>query len=371
MVRNKTVLVTLDYPPDKGGVARMYGQIAECLVNKLDVVVNRPNEIARNTKVIYRELVNDNLSLKWWPAVKEIYQLWKSGRYKKVVIGQVLPLGSAAFLVSLITDLKYDVFVHGMDITLPQQSFRKKLLVKLVFKRAHKIIAANKYVSGIVTKIGIRSSKVEVVYPVPGVTQLPKNALVAHLSEAYKLTDKPVLLTVTRLVQRKGIQHVIAALEKVWQKYPDTHYVVCGSGPYQSDIEQSIQDSSRPKNIHLLTNQDDGEVSAWYQLATMFIMTPYTLSNGDYEGFGIVYLEAASHMKPSIATRHGGINEAVLDEQTGLLVEEGNVSKIAEAIIKLIENHELAETFGKNGAAYVQQSFTLETMKEKLSSLYG
>jgi phosphatidylinositol alpha-1,6-mannosyltransferase len=370
MLNDKVVLVTLEFPPDKGGVARMYGQVTQCMEDRIEVIVDRPNEAVRNPNVHYRELVNKEKFWKWWPAVKEIYALWKTKKYKKVIIGQVLPLGSAAFLVSLFTNLKYDVFFHGMDFTFTQSHFRKRVLTKLILRRAQRIIAANNFMAELIIKSGVDRDKIVVIHPAPGIIIQPENSLIKQLADSYKLLDKPVLLTVARLVERKGIQHVLKALEIVWQKNPEVNYIILGDGPYKKELEVLTKKSTYPRNVHFLSNQNDKELSAWYQIATLFIMTPYTLASGDYEGFGVVYLEASIHSKPCIATRSGGVPEAVVDGKTGLLVEEKNIKEIAVAITRLIENPDLAKTYGDNGARYVIDNFSQSIMRKKLNSLY-
>lgn len=371
MEENKFAMVTLEYPPDKGGVARMYGQIAQLMSDMLDVYVDRPDHVSRNDTVTYVELIDEHAKWKWYPAVKFFIQLARQKKYKRIIIGQVLPLGTAGYIASLLCGLSYDVILHGMDMSMPLKSFKKRWLIKKILKKANKIICANKYVSIYVLELGISSDKVSLVYPVPGVAGKTDNQLVGHLTEAYKLASKPIILSVGRLVERKGFQYVILSMEEVWKFHPDANLIIIGEGDYKEALEKFISTSSRPKNIHLLSKQTDDELSAWYQKASIFVFTPITLANGDHEGFGIVNLEAQVYGKPVVASRSGGVPEAVIDNETGILVEEKNIKETSEAIMRLIDNPDYAKKLGENGKLRVEQKFTFDQMKKKLASLYA
>lgn len=371
MAQNKYAMITLEYPPDTGGVARMYGQIAKLMGDKLEVFVDRPNHANRNDTVTYVELINKHLKWKWYPSVKFLIQLARQKEYKKIIIGHVLPLGTAGYIASLFFGMSYDVILHGMDMSIPMKSFRKRWMIKKVLKRANRIICANKYVSKYVAELGISADKVSVIYPIPGIADETNNQLVRHLTEAYNLVDKPIILSVGRLVERKGFQYVIQSMEEVWKFHSDANLIIIGDGDYKEALEKLIATSSRSKNIHLLTKQTDNELAAWYRNALIFVFTPVTLTNGDHEGFGIVNLEAQVYGKPVVASRSGGVPEAVIENKTGILVQEKNVVEISAAILKLIDNPDYAKKLGENGKLRVEQEFNLDQMEKKLASLYA
>ena len=95
-------------------------------------------------------------------------------------------------------------------------------------------------------------------------------------------------------------------------------------------------------------------------MADIFVMTPITMENGDCEGLGIVYLEAALHGKPSIGTRHGGVPEAIIDNETGVLVSEKNSAEIASAVLGLLDDSVRLQDLGRSAERRVKELFTPE-----------
>ena len=107
-----------------------------------------------------------------------------------------------------------------------------------------------------------------------------------------------------------------------------------GDGIEKKNYELRIKNYELDEHVLLITDATDEEVNAWYELCDMFIM-PAREEDGDFEGFGIVYLEANSYSKPVIAGDSGGVRDAVKDGVNGLLVNPESVEEIKNAIIKL------------------------------------
>lgn len=363
---NKFALLTLEYPPQTGGVARMYEQLVKVLPGKIDVYVQRPEQLERNEYVTYVSFLRDNPWPRWWPTIRLVREIWKTGKYQSIIVGHVLPLGTAVRILQFFTKLRYEVIVHGMDVNIPAKNKWKKHLLRWVLRGAHGVIAANKKVADKVVSLGVSPQNVHIVYPIPGVEQRPAVDTIRQLAQSYGLHNGPVLLTVARLVERKGVQDVIESLASIWKKYPTLNYVIIGKGPYENELREKISNLAKPHQVHLLTNQTDSDIASWYGLSDIFIMTPTTLPNGDIEGLGIVYLEAALYRKPSIGTRHGGVPEAIIDGETGLLVSESNSSEIAEAVISLLNDKELMRSFGVAAENRVKYAFSKHNQEKQL-----
>lgn len=364
----KFALVTLEFPPHGGGVARMYGQIAQALGQQLDIYVQTPLSEQRVSGVQYLQLIDTNYRLAWWPAIKLIWRLGRSKKYDAIVIGHVLPLGTAAWLVSWFVSLKYYIVVHGMDITVSQNIWRKKIILRVILKGAKGVIAANKNIAKITTKLSPKAI-VSVIYPAPGITTTKPSELVKHLVQTYDLHKGKIILTVARLVPRKGISFILEAMNLVWQTHPDAQYIIVGNGPEEENLRQQILSLSRSHQVHLLTKQSDQEIAAWYDAADIFVLTPYTLPNADTEGLGIVYLEAGLHGLPVIGSNHGGVPEAIVENVTGILVPEHNVNLTAGAIVQLLDDDQLRAEMGDNAQKYIRHHFNTDIMRQKLTTL--
>ncbi|OGL61378.1 hypothetical protein A3H10_04075 [Candidatus Uhrbacteria bacterium RIFCSPLOWO2_12_FULL_46_10] len=376
---DKILFVTLEFPPDIGGVGRMYREICRALPAESVVVLTPPN----TKSVQYKESPLDNYSVIrssllvrwWWPrwviAIFRINYCLKHYNISRTIVGQVLPLGTAVWILSFIKKTRYAVFVHGMDVSLPIRHSRKRWLLKNILGRAEKVLAANNFVAQMVRNLGLPAEQVVVIYPSPVIKKLSNNTLTENLRQRYNLQNKPILLTIGRLVERKGHEIILMALESVWREAPQLRYFIIGTGPFKNKLEDLRALLSHPHQVIFLGEINDEETAAWLSLATIFIMTPRALANGDAEGFGLVYLEAAFFGKPVIASRTGGVSEAVIDGQTGIIVEENNVEATAMAILKLLKNPSLAEELGRDGQERVEKQFSAESAAQRIKDVFG
>jgi glycosyltransferase involved in cell wall biosynthesis len=142
--------------------------------------------------------------------------------------------------------------------------------------------------------------------------------------------EKKILLTVGRLIKRKGHEWF---LTNVFKNLPEQYiYIIAGLGPEYETIKQVIQNLGFVNRIYLLGHVSEEEKKCLYQISDLFIM-PNIVIPGDQEGFGIVLLEAGGYGLPVIASRIEGISDAVLDRKTGRLVNEKNASGFLDAIL--------------------------------------
>jgi phosphatidylinositol alpha-1,6-mannosyltransferase len=232
--------------------------------------------------------------------------------------------------------------------------------------RADKIICANSRTAaearGLVLPLKI--NKVTVVNP--GIDTKPRvydEVVIRDLKQRYDLRGKAVLLTVGRLVRRKGVDLVLEALAACTDK--SLVYVIIGSGPEEASIKELIHELGLQDQVRLLLDVDDEEKAHWFQVADIFVMTSRDEA-GDYEGFGIVYLEAGLAGKPVIAARGGGVADAVIDKETGLLVKPGDINELKAAIIKLKNYEGLRIRLGDNGRRRAQSEFNWEGQAGKI-----
>jgi len=166
----------------------------------------------------------------------------------------------------------------------------------------------------------------------------------------HHLQEKNVVLTIARLVERKGIDVVIKAMPMVLEAIPNVVYLVIGLGPYKGKLERLARDLGLEGRVIFVGHVSDEELPLYYCACDVFVLVSRTLTDkGEMEGFGIVYLEAGACGKPVVAGRGGGVEEAVEDGVTGLLVDPLDVGEIAEAIVRILKDKELAKRLGENG----------------------
>lgn len=356
----KTLLFTLEFPPFKGGIAEYYGQLAKHWSPNeiLEILHNNQNEIIKPGRVFFA----------WRQGFRVFRKKIISSRPDYVLVGQILPLGTIAYILSYLYPFKYGVFLHGMDFTYALKSRRKRFLAGLILKRADKIIAANQYLAGLIKEFQPSlSQKIEVINP--GVSEAPvvSESQLQELRQRYKLDNKFILLSLGRLVRRKGFDQVI----KVLQEMPaadikDLRYFIAGEGEIKEELINLVSPELKDK-IFFLGSISEEEKWAWLRLCQLFIM-PVREIDGDFEGFGIVYLEAGLAAKPVLAGRSGGVSDAVLDGQTGLLVDtkDPNNEELKRALKILINDSELREKLGREGRERALQDFSWDKQVSKL-----
>ncbi|KKQ80073.1 MAG: Glycosyl transferase group 1 [Parcubacteria group bacterium GW2011_GWC2_38_7] len=375
----RTLLATIDFPPQTGGVANYWANLCRELSSDSLVVLapEATNSIDFDVKQeysVYRQnLINKNKWLwpKWLPLFLSVGRLIKSERIEFLIVAQILPIGIIAYIHKKLFNLPYGVSLHGLDLNLTQVNFRKKWITKLILNSADWIIVNSEFTKRLIKKYFPEIKlKIEIVYPCPNinsenVSQVIKDNLIVKND----LSGKKIILTVGRLVERKGQDMVLKSFLKVFEKVPEARYVIVGQGPDQARLKQLVLDLGLGNQVIFYDKVDDSELPAFYDLADVFVMPCRELPDGDVEGFGIVFLEAGVYKKPVIAGRSGGAVEAVEHNITGIVVDPNNEKEIAEAIIYLLQNPEHARALGENGYARVQEKFNWAEQAKILNNL--
>lgn len=353
----RTILFTLEYPPHKGGVANYYAHLAKYWPIDEHIYVLNNNK---------GELIKKNYIPIWSAAYFTLKRNIKRLRIDYILVGQILPLGTVAYIYSLFSGIKYSVFLHGMDFTYSLRG-SKKILSRLILNRADKIICANSYLVNKLWEFNYKWD--EKIYKInPGIELGSPNIRDIDLQKkiiSYNLDNKLILLSLGRLVKRKGVDMTIKALNYIPEDIMSKLiYVVIGSGPEKDYLHNLVPRKIENKVIFLnsISNEDKW---IWLKLSDIFIM-PSRRIGDDFEGFGIVYLEANLLKKPVIAGDSGGVRDAVRNEKNGLLVNPNDPQDIAKAIIRLFNKPQLRHQLGEYGYKRVIRDFSWERKTNKL-----
>ncbi len=363
----KTLLVTLDYPPMIGGVAHYYHNLISCLPDgQVYVLDDEHHELLSTSRFV-------------WPRwMKGMVSTWRSVRMyniEHILVGQILPIGTIALILHLFKRIPYTVMTHAMDVTLPQGSGgnrRKRWLVRMILRKAHRVTTVSSYTRQQLEKLGVPAKKIIMVYPCPnvdGAIDIANEATVGNLNEKYELGTKKLILSVGRLVERKGFDMVIQAFARLREESPDLVYAVVGDGPDMNRLKKLADQLDVSDRVIFTGRVEEEELAQWYSRATVVCMPSRQLSNYDVEGFGIVFLEANSYGKPVIGGKSGGVGDAVVDGETGFLVEPDDVRMLAAALERLLSDSQLAQQLGENGRRRVAERFRWEVQAKELEHI--
>jgi len=247
----------------------------------------------------------------------------------------------SSFIINNDNNIYKKLFLNG-DIFLPISDYWKEKLIRLGCNKK-KII---------VHRMGINLEKFK-------------------FSERRKQHEEYIkILTVGRLVEKKGHEYAIKAIAKIVRKRRNIEYIIAGDGPLRNKLEDLILKLGIKSYIKFLGAVEQNEVLKLYQQAHIFILPSVTASNGDQEGIPVVLMEAQATGLPIISTYHTGIPEVVVDGKSGFLVPEKDVDALADKLEYLIEHPELWPEMGRYGRKFVEERYNIKKLNQQLVEIY-
>jgi phosphatidyl-myo-inositol dimannoside synthase len=182
--------------------------------------------------------------------------------------------------------------------------------------------------------------------------------------------ERPVVVCVSRLMARKGQDELIKALPEIQLTAQNASLIIVGDGPYRKDLQRLVSKLNLEQSVHFTGKVDQSELSSWYAAGDIFAMPCRTRMGGwDVEGLGIVFLEGSATGLPVIVGDSGGAVDAVVDGETGYLVDGRNTGEIAQRIAFLFSNPDVAAKMGEAGRTWVTNEWTWEENFKKLDGL--
>ena len=247
----------------------------------------------------------------------------------------------SSFIISNGNNVYKKLFLNG-DLFLPISDYWKRKLIRLGCNEK-KII---------VHRMGINLEKFK-------------------FSERRKQSGEPIkILTIGRLVEKKGHEYTIQAIAKIIKKYKNIEYIIAGDGPFRSKLEDLISELGIKNYIKFLRAVEQNEILKLYKQANIFILPSITASNGDQEGIPVVLMEAQATGLPVISTFHTGIPEVIVDGKSGFLVPERDVNALAEKLEYLIEHPNLWPKMGRYGRKFVEERYNSKKLNQQLVEIY-
>ena len=290
-------------------------------------------------------------------------------RFQAVFAGRGLPEGLVALLVGRLVGLPVLIYAHGEELTGWGRGWKFRAMC-FVMRRADALLSNSDFTRDtLVDLLGVDPGRIELTYPTvdderfrPG---LPCDDLRAGLGLR---PGQPLILSIGRLMKRKGFDTVIRALPRLVAQGIDVHYAIIGIGDEFVYLQGLAKEFGVSGRVHLLGHVPYDELPRWYCACDLFAM-PNRDIGGDTEGFGLVFLEAASAGKPSLAGVAGGTGSAVVDGVTGVRVDGEDLDAIARDLARLLTNRAEAETMGRKGRERILDFYTHQRRVDQLRSL--
>ena len=211
---------------------------------------------------------------------------------------------------------------------------------------------------------GIERGKVRIVPNGVDVEKFKPMEDPAAVKRQFGLGNEPCVLFVGSLIPRKGLPFLVEAAKKIVKEQADAKFMIVGEGPLKNQLASYLKTANLSGNFKFLGNLKDDALTAVYNCADVFVLPSVQ------EGQGIVLLEAQASGKPVVAFDVGGVNEAVSNGKTGILVKRGSSDELAGALLKLLGDRTLRESMGFNGRKFVTENFTWDICAQKMLNVY-
>jgi phosphatidylinositol alpha-1,6-mannosyltransferase len=370
------LLVTNDFPPKVGGIQNYLWELWKRLDPESFVVLTAssdPDATAFDAEQAARGIRIERVpeSSLYFPtpaALAEVRRCVRQHDIDLVLLDPALPLG----LLGPRVGVPYGVILHGAEVTVPGRVLGARAALAHVLRGASVVISAGRYPAA----EGHRAAG-EITAPVveipPGVDASAITILGASERRAARArlglpVDGPLIVSLSRLVPRKGMDVLIEAAGRLAPSYPDLVVAIGGAG--RELVRLRRQAGTSPVSVSVLGRVSDEDRAALLGAADIFVMACRNRWLGlEQEGFGIVFLEAAAAGVPQIAGDSGGAAEAVIHGVTGLVVERPeDPGNVAEALRALLADPELRHRMGVAARSRAQGSFDYKLLASRLAS---
>ncbi len=369
----KHLLVTNDFPPKIGGIQSLLWEFWRRLPADRFAVLTSPYEGAADfdQAQAYRvERTREPVLLPHPRMVRRIDALAEEFGADLVVLDPAIPLG----LVGPSLQRPYDVVLHGAEVTIPGRLPGTKQALGNVLRRARHVLSAGEYAAREAEQAAGRSLPVTVVPPGVDVERFrPLDADGRRRARRrFGLpADAELVVSISRLVPRKGFDVAIEAAALLRARHPDLVLAVAGAGRDERRLRTLAADREAP--VVFLGRVPNDQLADLYACADVFAMPCRSRWAGlEQEGFGIVFVEAAACGVPQIAGESGGAAEAVDDGVTGLVVDRPeDPSAVAEALTTLLDDDRRRAEMGEASRRRAVEEFSYDVLAERLGRTLG
>jgi phosphatidylinositol alpha-1,6-mannosyltransferase len=379
MSTGRYLVLTELFLPTKGGTAVWFDEVYRRLGGRQIHIVTADVPGAaehdrQNPNVVHRL----TLQRHWWLRPESLGMYAKflvaslaaglRHRFDAVHAGRVLPEGLVGWLVARVIRRPLVIYSHGEELTTWRQAAKMRVMV-WTYRHADLIIANSEFTQDELVKLGVTPAKIVLLYPGVDVERfrpgLPHNDLRASIG---LVTGSKFIVSVGRLSRRKGFDQVIRALPLLLQRGLAVDYALIGIGEDREYLEALARELRVSAQVHFLGHIAPEDLPRWYNAADVVTM-PNREINGDTEGFGMVFLEAAACAKPTVAGLAGGTGAAVIDGITGLRVDGTSTQAVADALGRLLSDPLLAGELGERGFRRAVSDFSWQQVAEKTREL--
>jgi phosphatidylinositol alpha-1,6-mannosyltransferase len=372
--RGKVLFLTIDFPPVPGGISvYLYNLIRHLPHEKILVLAPRHTEkqsseddkflpILRTRKARRSGIIGKGLL--FLDLLQKTLDVTKTEKIEAIWCLHLTSTGLIGLLLRLRRAVPFGVFIFGAEF-----GKRRALnwLQKIILRKAQKVIVISDFAGKVAVRHGVKMDRITKVTPGVDPSRFRGDINDKKIRHRHNLNGKKIILTISRLAPNKGVDTSIRVVSKMSEIIPDVTYLIGGEGPCQENLNELVGQLNMQDRVIFAGYISDEDLPTYYNTCDVFLLlTREIKEKGSVEGFGMVFLEANACGKPVVGGRAGGTVEAIIDGETGFLVDPTNEGEILEKLIALLTDENLRQKLGAQGRARVEQVFPWEKKAAEL-----
>jgi phosphatidylinositol alpha-1,6-mannosyltransferase len=376
----RTLVVSENFPPRTGGSGRWFWEIYRRLP-RADFVIAAGEHPRQEEFDLTHDLRLKRMPLtlprwgvaglrEYWRAVRALRDVVRAERVSRIHCGRCLPEGLMALALKWLHGISYICYVHGEEVNYTTSSRELRWWARRVLTAADYVIVNSRNTARLLQdEWNLASDRLRLLYPGVDTERFLPAPRDLAVREQIGWGERPVLLTVGRLDRRKGQDQVIRALGAIRQTVPDILYVIVGGGEDRIYLEDLVNKTGQRGHVQFLGELTDDDLVRCYQQCDLFVLANRQVGK-DFEGFGMVLLEAQACGKPVVAGASGGTAETMHIPETGVVVPCEEPDALAALLAELLVDRKRRESMGQVARNWVIEHFDWATLSREAAQLF-
>lgn len=376
-VSNKTLFVTNDFGPRAGGIETFIIGLIERLPKSSIIVYTSAQDDSDAYDANWLrdygvEVIRDKAKILLpTPRVnRAVARIVKQREIKVIALGAAAPLGWMSSTLRKAGAERIVALTHGHEVWWAKV-FPFNLIMRRIGTTTDCLTYLGEFTRAAISKALTTKSAAAMQKIAPGIDiEHFKPVDATALRQTLGLAEKKVIVSVGRLVHRKGQDFLIESMPQILKQVPDAHLLLVGQGPYREHLEKLVRKHSLQKAVSFIGRIQYTDLPGYICVGDIFAMPSRSRFAGlEVEGLGIVYLEASACGLPVIAGESGGAPDAVIEGVTGFVVDGTNTEQIAKKAIELLLDEKLRISMGSAGRAWIEKEWRWQIWAGKFSEL--
>lgn len=373
------LLVTNDFGPRAGGIETFIAGLLE-RIPKGEVIVYTASQSGSESfdkrwlDIFGVRVIRDSskILLPTPRVIRQVRKVIEQSGVEKIWFGAAAPLALSARYLRVGSIKKILALSHGHEAWW-SKVFPFNLAIREISRSVDVVTYLGQYTGSAMKKHFKSGAKLVKIAPGIDVNHFKPDSDISKINRVraeLNVGSEPLILCVGRLVHRKGQDRLIEAMPKVLAARPDARLLFIGQGPRKAKLDSLIAKYGIQSSVIFLGNIAYSDLPKYLNAADLFVMPSRSRLMGlEVEGLGIVYLEASACALPVIAGDSGGAPDALIDGQTGFVVDGLDINQIADRVLYLIENPRVAQEMGEAGRAWVESDWSWDIWSKAFNEL--